>query len=108
VAKVRFLLDEHLPRAIAQALRRRGIDVVTSSDAGLLGAPDEAHLERARVEGRIVVTRDADFLRLQYRGHMGIAYYAQGSRSVGQIVTALELIFEALGSEEMRDHVEFL
>jgi hypothetical protein len=41
---LRFHLDEHVPAAIAAALRRRGIDVTTAADAGLLGATDEDHL----------------------------------------------------------------
>jgi len=35
-----FPLDEHVPPAIAEGLRRRGIDVITTSDAGLTGDAD--------------------------------------------------------------------
>jgi Domain of unknown function (DUF5615) len=59
---------------MAEALRRRGIDVATPADAGLLGAADEAYLDYARDTERIVVTADSDFLRLHRElPHAGIA-----------------------------------
>ena len=54
---MRFHLDEHLPHAIAEGLRRRGIDVTTTVEAGLRGASDDVHLayacspEQCRMEG---------------------------------------------------------
>jgi len=44
---LRFHLDEHIPFALADELRRRGVDVTTTADAGLLGAEDESHVEYA-------------------------------------------------------------
>ena len=38
---IRYLVDEHVAKAVATGLRKRGIDVVTLVDAGLLGAEDE-------------------------------------------------------------------
>ena len=38
--KIRFHCDEQVERAIAEALRRRGIDVTTTPEARLLGATD--------------------------------------------------------------------
>ncbi len=61
---LRFHLDEHIDTAIADGLRRRGIDVTTTAEAGLRGAGDEAHVAFALSEGRVLVTNDADFLRL--------------------------------------------
>jgi Domain of unknown function (DUF5615) len=37
-------LDEQVDRAIAEALRRRGIDVTTTPEAKLLSATDEEQL----------------------------------------------------------------
>jgi Domain of unknown function (DUF5615) len=60
---LRFHLDEHIDPAIADGLRRRGIDVTTTARAGLRGARDKDHVEFARAQGRVVVTQDPDFLR---------------------------------------------
>lgn len=42
--EIRFHMDEQVDRAIAEALRRRGIDLTTTPEAGLLGAVDEEQL----------------------------------------------------------------
>ncbi len=107
---IRFHLDEHADAAIADGLRRRGIDVTTTQEAGLLHASDIEHLAFLRAQGRVVFTEDADFLRLDAAGenHPGIAYCHQQTRSIGEILRALVLIWEILEPEEMRNHVEYI
>jgi hypothetical protein len=107
---IRFHLDEHVDHAIAHALQSRGIDVTTATDAGLLGAPDEAHLEYALNSGRVIFTRDADFLRLANAGqlHAGIVYAGPGSRSIGDVVRFLCLLHDCFDDAEMKDHVEYM
>lgn len=109
VARIRFYLDEQVARAVAFGLRRRGVDVVTVREAGLLGAADEAHMARATTEERVIFTQDTDFLRLHAAGtsHAGIAYAPQGT-PVGPIIRGLMLIHQLLEPEEMRERVEFL
>lgn len=98
-----------MPNAVAAALRRHGIDVVTTAEAGLLAAPDAVQLEHARNTGRVMATQDGDFLGLHYRAtHAGIAYCEQGSRSIGEMVEGLVPIYEAFSAEEMVDHVEYI
>jgi len=38
--KVRFYTDEHVSRAVINGLRNRGADVLTTKEAGMLGADD--------------------------------------------------------------------
>ena len=52
---IRFHLDEHLPHAIAEVLRRRGIDVTTTVEPGLRGASDDVHLAYALEQRRVIV-----------------------------------------------------
>lgn len=60
---------------IAAGLRRRGVDVFTVVEAGLLGAPDEQHLEYAVELRRVLVTADPDFLRITHaRSQAGLAF----------------------------------
>jgi hypothetical protein len=105
---LRFHLDEHVAPAVGDALRRRGIAVTTSSDSGLLGASDEEHLAFALAGGRVMVTHDADFLRL----HRGPACWhrlcSAGGRPTGELVCALLLLASCLSAGDMADHVEFL
>ena len=87
---IRFHLDENVNGAIANALRRRGIDVTTTPEEGLIATPDEVQLEFALSQGRVIFTQDADFLRLNEAGvtHAGIAFCRPSSRSIGAIVAA--------------------
>ena len=106
---MRFHLDEHVPDAVAEGLRRRGIDVTTTGEAGLSAAPDVAHLEFTRRTNRISFTEDDDFLALAQSGleHNGIVYGHQQAKTVGQIVEHLILIDGCLTEDDMRNHVEF-
>lgn len=107
---MRFHLDEHIDHAVATGLRQRGIDVTTTADAGLLGASDERQLEFARLNERVLLTQDADLLRLHQQGnpHRGIVFSPSGSRSVGELVRFLCLLHDCLEPDEMRDSVEFV
>jgi hypothetical protein len=106
---IRFYLDEHVAKAVAGGLRRRGVDVLTALEAGLLSEPDEAHLNRAVQEQRVLFTQDEDFLRFHAvgRSHAGIVFAAQHT-PVGAIVRGLMLIYSVLSPQEMTDHVEFI
>jgi len=77
--RIRLYTDEHVPKAVTRGLRERGVDVLTVSEAGMLGASDQGHLAPARQEGRVLFTQDADFLRLHTSGvgHSGIVYARQ-------------------------------
>ncbi|MEG4347998.1 hypothetical protein QUB70_32695 [Microcoleus sp. A003_D6] len=40
--------------------------------------------------------------------HPGVAYFKQGSRSIGQVIETLILLYEIYTSEEMVGMVEYL
>ncbi len=107
---LRFHLDEHVSPAVAEGLRRRGIDVTTTLDAGLAGALDADHLAFARQELRVLVTHDRDFPRWHATGirHSGIAYCYQQKYSVGELVRVLLFLRDCLTAKEMEDTLEYL
>lgn len=107
--RVKFYMDEHVPFAVTQGLRRRGVDVLTVQEAGMQAASDEEHLALALSQGRVIFTQDADFLRLHASGvnHAGIAYAPQQT-PVGDMIRGLILIAEVLEARDMIDHVEYL
>ena len=88
--RIRFHLDEHVDPAIATALRRAGMEVTTTIEAGLRTRNDEAHLQFARTEGRVIVTRDQDFLRVaaQMSDHCGIVFYT-ANQTMREIIEGL-------------------
>ena len=107
---IRFHLDEPVAGAVALGLRARSIDVTTARDVGLAGASDEEQLDFAAAEGRVLVTHDADFLRLHAAGrrHAGIVFCDQLAATVGGLVRGLSLIHAVLSAGDMDGHVEFL
>ena len=110
---IRYHLDEHVATLVAEGLRRRGIDVTTSADAGLQGADDRTQLAFAVSQGRVLVTQDADFLRMAHEGapHAGIVFIVQRMHHAlthGEVLRALVVLGQHLDAEEMRDHVEYI
>ena len=92
-----------------EGLRRRGIDVSTTSESGLQSATDVEQLNYAHKAGRVFVTQDTDFLRLHAQGarHSGIAFFRQGE-TPGNILRMLVLLFDLLATEDIAGRVEFL
>ena len=64
---LKLYMDEHVPSAITNGLRERGIDVRTVQDDDLLGESDPNLLDRATELGRVLFTRDTDFLEEAHR-----------------------------------------
>lgn len=108
--RIAYHLDEHIPNAVTKGLRQYGIDVTTPSDANLLEAGDLLHLDYARRTGRIMVTFDADYIRLHRNNleHAGIIYVVPRSRSIGRMIELLCLYYEIFLSDDMINRLEYL
>jgi hypothetical protein len=103
-------MDEHIPSSVIQGLRQHNVDIQTTQEAGLLGAPDERQLAYATQEDRVVVTMDVDFIRLHQNGvsHAGIAFVQhQYAPHVGLIIEWLVLLAETSMPSQMRNHIEY-
>ena len=107
---IRFHLDEMCDPRIAFGLKQRGIDATTASTVFLLGKSDEMHLQTAMLENRVIVTHDADFLRLHAKGHQhaGIVFCHPQSYTLGEIIRLLSLIWELIPADEICNRIEFL
>jgi len=108
--RIKFHLDENISQVITNGLRRRGINVTTTPEEKLIGKSDEEQLTFALSQNRVIFTQDTDFLRINQSSitHAGIAYCPQQSKSIGQIIRGLLLIWEILEPEEMYNHIEFI
>jgi hypothetical protein len=84
--------------------------VTTTADASLLGAQDMDQIAHGLAQGRVPFTEDDDFLVLAAAGvqHAGLAYCRQNTRSIGQIIRELELIWEMIEPDEMKNRIEFI
>lgn len=84
--------DVHVVFAITQALRRRGMDVVTAQERGHNEADDTELLAEALADQRVMLTNDTDFLVLAARyaaqGEIfaPIYFWPQQGRPIGEVV----------------------
>jgi uncharacterized protein with PIN domain len=108
--RIKFHLDENVSNAVADGLRRRGIDVTTTPEQNPISASDQEQLTFALEQERVLFTQDDDFLKLHQANipHAGITYCHQGRRSIGEIVRTLVLIWEWVEPTDMMGKVEFL
>ena len=108
--RIRFHLDEHIDPDIAAALRRHGVNVTTTVDVGLRTASDDAQLEFAKSQRRVIVTDDAGFLRRAAAGgdHPGIVVCHRQVHTTRQIIRGLILIYEVLTPSGIAGRTEFL
>jgi predicted nuclease of predicted toxin-antitoxin system len=58
---MKLLLDQGLPLSAATLLRNKGFDTIHVGEIGMSEAEDAEIIQRARDEGRVVATLDADF-----------------------------------------------
>jgi len=62
---MRFLLDENVPRAVADVLRQSGHDVALAADVLAAGSPDQLVATAAEQDNRILVSHDRDMRRIE-------------------------------------------
>lgn len=107
---MRFLLDAHLPPALATALREAGHDC---DETRLLLAPDATDVDIAAIAnelGAVLVSKDADFLGLKQRGLLKTPLIRvrfpnmTARRTVAEILPRLPQLLSAL--ERGEDPVE--
>ncbi len=104
----RFYADENVSVAVCAVLRRRGIDVVSVRDAGLLGRSDAEQFSFAIREKRALITHDGDFLILaKNREHCGILFFTR-QLPVGIAAEEIERMCFVLNAEDLRNSVVFL
>ena len=106
--------DHHVPGAVTDGLRRRGVDVLTAGEDGAARLDDESLLRRATELGRVLFSQDADLPKLasmfqrQEIEFSGIFYTHQMRLTVGQVIEDLEVAAKVLSLEEMKNRIDFL
>ena len=111
---VSLFMDVNVRAEITRGLRLRGVDVLIAVEDGTRELNDSALLDRATSLGRVLFTRDVDFLaegvKRQQRGatFAGVIYAHQLRVSIGECVADLELIAKVSEQDEWINRVEYL
>jgi len=111
---VSLYADVHVPRAVVDQLRRRGIDVLTAVENGQGASDDAALIRRALALGRMIFTHDIRFKALaeqmQRKGEpfSGLIFAHPLHVTIGQLVRDLELIALASDPQDWANVVEHL
>lgn len=98
-------------RTLVEALRARGVDVLTTLEVGMIERMDQY----ATSQGRVLFSFNVrDFYRLhttflaQGKSHAGIILARQQHYSVGEQMRRLLKLIATKSVEEMKNQVEFL
>jgi hypothetical protein len=107
-------MDVHVPRAITDGLRLRGVDVLTAQEDGTRQLTDAGLLDRATALHRVLFSRDEDLLReaaqRQEHGEVfaGVIYAHQLKVTIGQCVMDLDVLARVGMPEDFTNRVEYL
>lgn len=104
-----------MTRGLVRGLDARGIDVLTTFDAGMIGSEDATQLAFARDQGRVIFTFNvADFCRLhaEYQSsgqqHAGIVVAHRRKLTLGEQVHGLARVTSTVPAEAMVAQLVFL
>jgi hypothetical protein len=107
--------EDSLQHGLVLALRKRGIEVMTALEAGMIEEPDKRQLTFAAEKGRAICSFNVgDFCRLhsqwilEERQHAGIILARQQHYSLGEQLRRLVRLVGTLSAEVMLNRLEFL
>lgn len=92
---MKFLVDAQLPLALTRFLAQRGFDCLHVIDLGLANASDRDIWRYAEETGRLVISKDEDFLYLAGRGSTsaGLLWVRFGNCRTSVLLAAFERIW---------------
>jgi Arc/MetJ family transcription regulator len=113
VSPIALYLDEHVQLALAEALRARGVDILTTQEEKNIGLHDLDQLAFAAQDRRSLFSYDKrHFARIHYewmsrkRQHAGIILSDQ--LTVGLLLRRLMKLHFSLNTEDMINRLEYL
>jgi hypothetical protein len=113
VPQISLYLDEHIQFALTEALRARGVDVLTTMEAGNTGLSDVDQLIFAAENKKSLLSYNKrDFARIHYewmtlkRSHGGIILSDQ--LTIGVLLRRLMRLHFSLTSDDMKNRLEYL
>ena len=105
---MKFKIDENLPQEVAEELRGAGHDAETVVDEGLRGSPDPLILDRAKREGRVLLTMDKGIANVQTyppAAYAGIVLLRPRTSGRAALITFLRRHVAELIESELSGHL---
>ena len=113
MARISLYLDEHIQLALAEALRTRGVDVLTTQEAGNVGLSDLGQLTFAIESKRSLFSYNKrHFAKIHYEWmdlktpNRGIILSDQ--LAIGTVLRRVMKLYFSLNSEDMKNRLEYL
>ena len=97
---MKFLVDNQLPPALAQYLRKRGFDCEHVLDVSLAKALDTEICRYAEEQARIIVSKDEDFLYLaiQPKATIRLLWVRLGNCRTAALLAAFDRLWPLIES----------
>jgi hypothetical protein len=113
---MRFLADENFNNEIIRGLERRvpNVDITRIQDTELAGKPDTLILEWATRHDYIVLTHDVNTMQGYFYERINAdlpvpgLFLVHGTKPVGEVIEALELILLASEEYEWQGEIRYL
>ncbi len=105
---MKFLVDMPLSPVLATWLGAKGHDAVHASELGLERATDEEIIDRAKNDGRTVITADLDYPRLLALAAAtgpSLILFRGGDWSEAEIIARMAQVFSALEEADLADSI---
>jgi len=107
-------MDVHIPKAITNGLRLRGVDVLTAQEDETTTLSDADLLERATELGRALYSHDDDLLAEAHncltggKIFAGVIYSHLLTSPIGHCIEDLEIIAKTCETADMLNQIEFI
>ncbi|WP_440989476.1 DUF5615 family PIN-like protein [Haloarchaeobius baliensis] len=105
-----FLLDENITAPLADKLDKAGHDVERVVDVDELGeGVDDTTIRLYAVqEGRLIVTRDDDFVQMPADSHSGVLYVPDQSLPPHELYHIIQRVIEVFPNRDAMDSVTYI
>lgn len=111
-----LFIDEDVTAQLAVLVRQRGFDVVSASEVGLIGRPDEEQLAYAAAHDRVLLTfNQRDFIVIarrwasEGRQHAGLLFSDQFTRQkLGELLRRVLRFLNTTSAGEMINAMRYL
>jgi hypothetical protein len=110
---IHLYFDEDVSVKIAENLRTRGFDVLTTVEAGMLGRDDDEQLLYAVSQRRAILTHNRLHFEEQHAGFLesGLRHYGiiiAKRRKPEELLKRLLLVLDSMSAEDMENQMRYL